>query len=151
MFEARLKALGLTLPEPLDPPAQFLLGVEAGDLYFLSGTMPFQDGVLAYQGKVGREVSLAQARAAAQLCALHVLANLKAHLGSLDRVRRIVRLTGYVNCDPDFASPYEVINAASEVLIDVFGESGRHARTSLGMASLSYQTPVEIDVVAQIR
>ncbi len=150
MYEARLAELGLVLPEPLEPPAHFLLGVQVDNLYFLSGTMPFWNGELAYRGKVPTQISVEDARQAAKLCSLHVLANLKAHLGTLDRVKRIVRLTGYVNSVPEFESQYEVINGASEVLMAVFGKNGHHARTSLGVASLSYQTPVEIDVVAEI-
>jgi enamine deaminase RidA (YjgF/YER057c/UK114 family) len=146
----RLRELDITLPVPRPPVANFVSAVTSGNLVFLSGTGPYRaDGTLM-TGKVGTDVSIEDAYGAARLTMLALLANLAAEIGSLDRVRRVVKLLGMVNCDPSFGNQPEVINGASDLLVDVFGEKGRHARSAVGMASLPRGICVEIEMIVEI-
>ena len=150
-IEQRLSDLGLALPQPPKPIANYVGAVTAGTLVFVSGHGPYRDGKLAYVGKVDSVVPVAAAAQAAQLVMLNALASLKAEIGSLDRVRRIVKLLGMVNSDPGFARQPEVINGASDLLTNVFGERGRHARAAVGMGALPFGIPVEIEMVVEIQ
>ncbi len=148
-IEDRLKELGITLATPRPPQANYVSAVTTGNLVFLSGTGPYHpDGGLT-TGKVGSEVSLEDGYAAARLTMLALLANLRAEIGSLDRVTRVVKLLGMVNCTPDFARQPEVINGASDLLVEVFGEKGRHARSAVGMAALPRNISVEIEMIVE--
>ncbi len=149
--EARLIELGLSLPAPPRPVGSYLLAQPAGDLLFLSGTTCYVNGAPLYKGRVGSELTIEQGYAAARQTALNLLSVIKANLGNLDRVERIVKLNGYVNSAPDFDRQPEVINGASELLEKVFGAHGRHARTSIGVSDLPGHIPVEIEMVIQIR
>ena len=148
--EDRLEALGLRLPAAPLPLAHFEMCVRAGALLFLSGHAPLRDGKFDYVGKVGREWDEAAGYQAARLTALNMLATLKAELGELGKVRRIVKLLGMVNCTEDFTRVPDVINGASDLLIEVFGDAGRHARSAVGMQQLHYGMAVEVEAIVEI-
>ncbi len=150
-IEQRLSELGLKLPQPPKPIANYVGAVTAGKLVFVSGHGPFQDGKLMYLGKVDSIVPVEEAYKAAQLVILNALASLKAEIGSLDRVHRVVKLLGMVNSDPNFARQPEVINGASDLLTKLFGERGRHARAAVGMGALPGSISVEIEMVVEIQ
>ncbi len=146
----RLKELDITLAPPRGPQANYVSAVRTGNLVFLSGTGPYlPDGGLI-TGKLGADVTLERGYEAARWTALALLANLQAEVGSLDRVVRIVKLLGMVNCTPDFTRQPEVINGASDLLVEVFGEKGRHARSAVGMAALPREIAVEIEMVVEV-
>jgi enamine deaminase RidA (YjgF/YER057c/UK114 family) len=149
--EGKLTELGLGLPDNMpDPAGNYVSAVTAGSLVFVSGHGPFRGGVLAYQGKVGSQVSFDDAVDAARLTMLNCLASLKAEIGSLERVKRVVKLLGMVNADPGFDRHPAVINGASDLLTEIYGERGRHARSAVGMGSLPMQIPVEIEMIVEI-
>lgn len=148
--EKRLQELGLTLPSLPRPVGAYLLARQSGDLLFLSGTTCYLDGKPMRTGRVGAELSLEEGYAAARQTALNLISVLKAALGDLDRVVRVVKLNGYVNSAPDFDRQPEVINGASDLLEQVFGERGRHARTSIGVSDLPGHIPVEIELIVQV-
>jgi len=149
--ETKLEQLGLTLPKPPQPIGAYLLAQRTGDLLFLSGTTCYVDGNPLYTGRVGNELSVEEGYAAAQQTMLNLLSVVKAELGDLDRVERIVKVNGYVNSAPDFDRQPAVINGASELLEKVFGLRGKHARTSIGVSDLPGHIPVEIEMVVQVR
>ena len=149
--EERLARLGLRLPAPPPPIANFVGAVTAGDLVFISGHGPYRDGEYRYLGKVESEVSVDDAYDAARLTMLNVLASTRAEIGSLDRIFRIVKLLGMVNSDPGFKRQPEVINGASDLLIELFGDRGRHARSAVGMAALPGGISVELEMVVQLQ
>lgn len=146
--EAKLAELGLELPEPYPPFANYVRAVRAGDLLYLGGHSDCEEPYEA--GKVGRDRTVEQGYEAARLTALCLLATLKAELGDLGRVRRIVRVFGIVNATDDFTQHSQVINGASDLLVDVFGERGRHARAAIGAASLPIGLTVEIEMIVEI-
>ena len=150
-IEKKLKELGITLPKPPEPVAAYIPAVQVGDLLFLSGSTCYVDGEFLYTGRVGEELTLEEGYAAARQTALNLLSVIQATLGDLDRVERIVKLNGYVNSAREFDRQPEVINGASELLEEVFGECGRHARTSLGVSALPAHIPVEIELIVQVR
>lgn len=149
--EERLKELGLTLPMAPKPVANYVPAVRTGELLFLSGVLPMRDGKLQAQGKLGRELTIEQGYAAAKLATLNALANMKQELGSLDRVTRVVRLVGHVASAEGFVQHPAVMNGASDLLVAVFGEAGRHARVALGAAELPMNAPVEIEMIVQVQ
>ncbi|MFL5604482.1 MAG: RidA family protein [Gemmatimonadaceae bacterium] len=146
--EARLRALGLTLPTPSPPVANYVNAVRTGNLLYLAGHSECGDKFMT--GKVGRDVTVDSAYASARHTALCLLSTLKAELGDLRKVRRVVRVFGMVNATPDFADHPRVINGCSDLLVQVFGERGRHARSAVGMASLPANIPVEIEMVVEV-
>ena len=148
--EARLAELGLTLPEPAKPAGTYIGAVRTGNLVFLAGHGPRPDPDLIYRGKVGAEVDPERAYEAARVVALNCLATLKAEIGDLDRVRRIVKLLGMVNSASGFQQQPQVINGASDLLIEVFGDRGRHARSAVGMAELPSGIAVEIEMIVEV-
>ena len=148
--EDRLKEKGLELPPPPSPLAQYVPAVRTGNLVFLSGHGTNRGGQMVYCGKVGQDLDAETAYQAAQLVCLNMLASLKAEIGDLDRVKRIVKLLGMVNCVPDFGQQPEVINGASDLLVHVFGERGRHARSAVGMGSLPRGISVEIEMIVEV-
>ena len=150
-IEARVAELGLTLPAPPTPVGAYLLARQTGDLLFLSGTTCYTPDGLLYRGRLGDELNLEQGYVAARQTMLNLLSTAKAALGDLDRVECVVKLNVYVNSTPDFDRQPEVINGASDLLEQVFGERGRHARTSIGVNVLPGSIPVEIEMVVQIR
>ncbi len=148
--ELRLATLGVTLPAAPKPVANYVPAVLAGELLFLSGVLPSRDGQVVFLGKLGRDLTLEQGGGAARMAVLNALAIIRAELGTLDRVRRIVRLTGYVASAPGFEDQPSVMNGASDVLVQVFGESGRHARIAVGVAELPRNAAVELDLIVHV-
>lgn len=146
---AKLEALGFTLPEVPAPVAAYVNCVRSGNLLFLSGGLPI-DGDRKIIGKVPGEVSPAEAAEGARMIMLNRLAVIRDEIGSLDKVRRIVALNGFVNSEPDFHGHPQVINGASEFLLEVFGERGRHSRTALGAAALPLNVAVEINMIVEV-
>ena len=148
-IEEQLRKLGLTLPAPPQPVATYIPACLAGDLLFVSGVLPFHEGKLSVQGKLGQELSVQDGYRAARLALLNGLAIVNHELGSLDRVKRIVRLTGHVSSAPGFAEQPAVVNGASDLLVELFGENGRHARLALGAAELPLHAPIELELIVQ--
>ena len=148
--EQRLSEKGLELPPKPTPMGQYVSAVRTGNLVFVAGHGTNKDGQLMYRGKLGQDVDVETGYQAAQLVGLNMLASLKAEIGDLDRVKRIVKLLGMVNCTPDFGQQPEVINGASDLLVHVFGERGRHARSAVGMASLPRGISVEIEMIVEV-
>ncbi len=150
-IEARIAELGLALPTPPPAAGAYVPAVRSGALLFLAGTLPVREGRVVSLGKVGREVDLAQAAEAARLCALNALANAKASLGSLERVERVVMVNGFVNGVDGFSDSPKVLNGASEFLLHVFGEAGRHARAAVSVNGLPLGASVEVQLTLQVR
>lgn len=141
----RLAELGITLPTPPAPVASYVPFVHVGDFLIVSGQIPLEDGKLKYTGKLGADVDLATGQAAARLCAINLLAQVQAALGSLNNVARVVRLGGFIACTPDFSDHSKIVNGASDLMVELFGDLGRHARTSIGVASLPMNAAVEVE------
>jgi enamine deaminase RidA (YjgF/YER057c/UK114 family) len=148
--EERLQELGVSLPAPAVPVAAYVPCVRTGSLVYVSGQVPVLDGKPSHLGHLGDNVDLEDGRAAARTCAVNVLAALKAELGELSRVRRVVKVTGFVASTPDFTDHPKVINAASELFGDAFGDAGRHARAAIGVASLPLGVPVEVEAIVEV-
>jgi len=149
--EVKLAELGITLPRPMQPIANYVPYVVTGNLVVVSGQVPAIDGRIAITGKVSGSISLDQAREAARLCFINVLVHLKAACGGdLDRVRRVVRLGGFVACPAEFTQQAVVMNGASDLAVAVFGEAGRHARTTIGVSSLPADAAVEVEGTFEI-
>lgn len=149
-IESRLTELGLTLPQAAAPIAAYVPAVEAGGLLHISGQLPFKDGAVV-TGRIGDEQDTAYGAEAARLCALMLIAQMKVALGDLDRVARIVKLGVFVASTPDFTDQPLVANGASELMQDVFGDAGRHARSAVGVAALPRGAAVEIDALVEVR
>ncbi|WP_442864211.1 RidA family protein [Arthrobacter sp. ATA002] len=147
--ERRLAELGLALPAVAAPVAAYVPAVVTGNYVYTSGQLPFVDGVLPAAGKVGASVSAEDAAGYAATCAVNALAAIKAQIGDLDRISRIVKVVGFVASDPSFTGQPAVINGASELLGQVFGEAGAHARSAVGVAVLPLDAPVEVEVIAE--
>jgi enamine deaminase RidA (YjgF/YER057c/UK114 family) len=150
-IEKKLNAMGVQLPNPPVPAANYIGSVRAGTLLFVGGNIGRINGILKYRGKVGDAVTLEQAYEAARNCALNHLATIKAALGDLDRVERIVKVLGYVNVAPGFTDMPRVINGESDLLVLLWGEKGQHTRAAVGVASLSQDAPVETEVTVEVR
>ena len=148
--EAKLKELGLELPPTPRPAANYVGAVQTGNLLFISGHGPTKDGKMAYVGKVGKDLSIEQGYEAARLVALNCLASAKSLLGDLDRIKRVVKVLGMVNCSEDFGDHPKVINGASDLLVQLFGDSGRHARSAVGMQALPFGIAVEIEMIFEL-
>jgi enamine deaminase RidA (YjgF/YER057c/UK114 family) len=149
--EARLKELGLTLPEVAAPVAAYVPAVRSGTFVYTSGQLPFVDGKLPRTGKVGGEVSAEEAADLARICALNAIAAVRTVIGDLDRVVRVVKVVGFVASAPDFTAQPLVMNGASNLLKEAFGESGAHARSAVGVAVLPLDSPVEVEMVVEVR
>ena len=150
-IESRLEHLGISLPAEPVPIANYVPGVRTGNLVYLSGLGPASrpDGT-APSGKVGRDLTTEEGYEAARLTGINILARMKGELGDLDKVRRVVKLLGMVNSAPDFNQQPAVVNGCSDLLVEVFGERGRHARSAVGMVSLPNDIPVEIEVIIEV-
>ena len=151
--EKKLTALGLTLPPIPTPIANYVPAVRTGNLVFISGHGPVTmvDGKVSYiRGKVGRELTVEQGYEAAKIVTLNILQSLKGVIGDLDKVRRIVKLLGFVNCTEDFPDQPKVINGASDLLVELYGDRGRHARSAVGMYQLPFGIAVEIEMVVEV-
>jgi enamine deaminase RidA (YjgF/YER057c/UK114 family) len=150
-IDARLKELGIELPVPAKPVANYVGWVRTGNLVFTAGQVPLKDGKFEYQGKVGSDFSTEEAAKAARICAINILAQLKqACDGNLDRVKRCVKLLGFVNAIPEFTDHPKVINGASDLIVEVLGEKGKHARSAVGAGSLPINVAVEVEAVFEV-
>ncbi len=147
----RLAALGLTLPPVATPVAAYVPAMRTGSYVYTSGQLPTVDGKLPAVGKVGDEVSALDAAGMARTCALNALAAAASAAGGLEAIRRIVKVTGFVASAPGFGGQAQVINGASELLIEVLGEDGKHARSAIGVAELPLNAPVEVELIAEVR
>jgi enamine deaminase RidA (YjgF/YER057c/UK114 family) len=149
-IEARLKELGITVPVAAAPLASYVPTVQTGSLLFVSGQVTLKEGKREFVGKLGRDFSTEQGNQAARLCALNIVAQLKAALGELDRVKRIVKLTGFVNAMPDFTEQPQVVNGASDLLGEIFGDKGKHARSAVGVGSLPGGVACEVEAIVEV-
>lgn len=149
-IENRLRELGITLPAPPKPVGSYIPAVRTANLVFLSGILPFQEGKLAWEGKLGHELTVEQGKQAARLALINALAVIQQALGSLDRVKRIVRLGGHVASAPGFNQQPMVLNGASDLLVEIFGERGIHARLALGAIELPLNASVELELIVEV-
>jgi len=150
MIEKRLKDLGISIPNAPKPAGSYVPIVLTGKLAFVSGQIPIKDGQVVYQGKVGDTQSIDNAQEAAKLCVINGLAQIEAYCGTLDNLEKIIKISGFVNSIKDFTEHPKVINAASDLLMKIFGEKGRHSRIAIGVSSLPLNATVEIDMVVEI-
>jgi enamine deaminase RidA (YjgF/YER057c/UK114 family) len=150
-IDARLKELGIELPQATAPVANYVPYTVTGNLVVVSGQVTLWGGKVEYVGKLGREIGIEDGQKAARLCALNILTHLKTACGGdLDRVKRVVRLGGFVNCTPEFTEMPQVVNGASNLMVEVFGDAGRHARAAVGVASLPLGVAVEVEAMFEI-
>ncbi len=149
-IEQKLAELGLELPQPAAPVASYVPAVEVGGLLYISGQLPFVEGKVV-TGRLGENVSLEAGEAAARACGIMLIAQMKAALGSLDRVERIVKLGAFINCTADFTDQPEVANGASDLMEQVFGDAGKHARAAVGVPALPRGAAVEVDAVIALK
>ena len=149
MIEQKIESLGIKLPSPPTPAGSYVAVVKTGNLLFISGQIPMVDGKLLYTGKVTDE-NLETAQKSARTCAINILAQLKRELGDFEKVAKIVRLSGFVNSDPEFSQHPKVINAASDLLHEIFGEKGIHSRIAVGVANLPLNSMTEIDAIVEV-
>lgn len=151
-IDARLTELGLTLPAAAAPAANYVPYVQTGNLVFVSGQITLQDGALQFVGRIGEDFTTEQGYEAAKLCGLNLIAQVKAACGGdLDRVQRVIRLGGFVNCTADFTEQPKVINGASDLMADVFGDAGKHARAAVGVNTLPLGVAVEVEGLFEIK
>ena len=149
MIENRLKELSIEIPTPPNPAGSYIPVVTTGNLAFVSGQIPMRDGKVVFEGKVPDKQSINSARNAAEICIINGLAQLKVNLGSLDKITKFVRISGFVNSNQDFTEHPKVINAASDLLFQIFGDIAKHSRIAVGVASLPLNSTVEIDMIVE--
>ncbi len=149
-IEAKLKEMGIVLPSAGKPVANYVPSVRSGNLVFLSGHGPFNENGTLITGKVGADLTLDQGYEAARRVAIGLLGSLKAEIGDLDKVKRVVKLLGMVNCASDFTDQPKVINGASDLIVEVFGDKGKHARSAVGMNALPMDISVEIEMIVEV-
>ena len=148
MIEEKIKSLGITLPTPPTPAGSYIPAIKTGNLLFISGQIPMEEGKVLFTGKVTDE-NLKIAQKSARMCAINLLSQIKRELGSLDKVTKIVRLSGFVNSDAEFYQHPKVINAASDLFFEIFGDKGKHSRIAVGVACLPLNSMTEIDAVIE--
>jgi enamine deaminase RidA (YjgF/YER057c/UK114 family) len=148
--EDRLRELGITLPEAPQPLGSYVPAVRSGNLVFLSGILPLVEGKILREGKVGENISIDDAREDAKRALINALSVLRSYIGSLDAVKRCIKMTGYIASSPDFTEQPKVLNAASDLLQEIFGEAGRHARAAVGVTVLPLNAPVEIEFIFEV-
>jgi enamine deaminase RidA (YjgF/YER057c/UK114 family) len=150
MIDEKLASLNITLPTPPKPAGSYIPIVKTGNMIFVSGQIPMKDGQVQFKGQVPTSISVEEAQSAARLCIINVLAQLKSELGTLDKISKIVRVSGFVSSSQEFYEHPKIINTASDLLFEIFGEKGRHTRIAVGVASLPLNSAVEIDLIAEI-
>lgn len=150
LVEARLQELGIELPSVPSSVANYVGAIRTGELIYVSGRLPMRDGQVAFKGKLGRDVSAEDGYQAARLSTLNLVATLKAEIGDLDKVRRIVKVLGMVSSDPEFTEQASVLNGASDLLVEIFGDRGRHARSAIGVAALPINACVEVELIVEV-
>jgi len=148
LIEEKIESLGITLPNPPTPAGSYIPAIKTGNLLFISGQIPMVNGKVVFTGKV-TDNNLETAQKAARMCAINLLAQMKRELGSLDKVKKIVRLSGFVNSDTEFYQHPKVINAASDLFFEIFGDKGKHSRIAVGVACLPLNSMTEIDAVIE--
>ena len=148
MIEEQLKKLEVTLPIPPTPAGSYVPAIKTGNLLFISGQIPMEDGKVIFTGKVTND-NMETAKKSAKMCAINLLAQMKRELGSLDKVTKIVRISGFVNSDPDFYQHPKIINAASDLFFEIFGDKGKHSRIAVGVACLPLNSMTEIDAIIE--
>ena len=148
MIEEKLKTLGITLPNPPTPAGSYVPAIKTGNLLFISGQIPMEDGKVIFTGKVTNE-NIETAKKSAKMCAINLLAQMKRELGSLDKVTKIVRISGFINSDPEFYQHPKIINAASDLFFEIFGDKGKHSRIAVGVACLPLNVMTEIDAIVE--
>jgi len=151
MIEDKIKELGYTLPETPKPLAAYIPAIKTGDYVYTSGQVPFLNGELKYAGKVGDDLTLEQGQKAAELCVLNALSAVKGVINDLEKIEKIVKLTVFVNSAAEFTDQPKVANGASELLGKIFGESGKHARSAVGISELPVNAAVEIEMIVEVR
>ncbi len=149
-IEQKLAELGITLPSPKPPLANYVPAVKTGNLLFISGQISVDGSGKLTTGKLGGGVEIAEGREAARICGINIIAQVKAAVGDLDKVVRIVKLVGFVNSAPDFTDHPAVINGCSDLLVEVFGDKGRHARSAVGIAALPFNVAVEVEAIVEV-
>ena len=149
MIENKLKELDIEIPTPPNPAGSYIPVVKTGNLAFVSGQIPMKNGKVVFEGKVPQKQSVDSAKEAAKICIINGLAQLKANLGSLDKITKFVRISGFVNSESDFTEQPQVINAASDLLVNIFGDIAKHSRIAVGVSSLPLNSTVEIDMVVE--
>jgi len=149
LIEQKIESLGIKLPTPPTPAGSYVPVVRTGNLLYISGQIPMEDGKMMFTGKVSDE-NLETAQKSARMCAINILAQLKRELGDLDNVSKIVRLSGFVNSVPEFSQHPKVINAASDLFFEIFGEKGKHSRIAVGVSSLPLDSMTEIDAIIEV-
>jgi enamine deaminase RidA (YjgF/YER057c/UK114 family) len=147
MIEEKIASLGITLPVPPEPAGSYVPVVVSSNLAFVAGQIPMEGMQVKFRGKVD---SISIGQEAARLCTINALAQLRSYLGSLDKIKRVVKVTGFVNCDASFTDHPKVINGASDMLVEIFGEKGKHARSAVGINSLPFDSTVEIEFIVEI-
>lgn len=150
-IEKIIREKGYTLPESSPPIASYVNGVISGKLLFISGKLPVENGKVKYVGKVGRELTAEQGYESAKLCALHALASAREILGDLDRIVRVLKVTGFVNVERGFTDIPKIVNGASDLFVNIFGEKGKHARSAIGVSELPLNACCEIEVIFEIK
>ena len=148
MIEEKLKALGITLPNPPTPAGSYVPAIKTGNLLFISGQIPMEEGKMVFTGKVTND-NIETAKKSAKMCAINLLAQMKRELGSLDKVTKIVRISGFINSDPEFYQHPKIINAASDLFFEIFGDKGKHSRIAVGVACLPLNAMTEIDAIIE--
>ena len=148
MIEEKLESIGVKLPKPPTPAGSYVPVIRTGNLLFISGQIPMEDGKVMFSGKVS-DNNLETAQKSAKMCAINILAQIKRELGNLDKVTRIVKLSGFVNSTPDFTQHPKVINPASDLFFEIFGENGKHSRVAVGVACLPLDSMTEIDAIVE--
>jgi enamine deaminase RidA (YjgF/YER057c/UK114 family) len=150
VIEDKIKSLGIKLPVPPNPAGSYISVVRSGNLLYVSGQIPIEDGKVVFTGKVSDE-NIETAQKSARICAINILAQLKKETGDLEKISRIVRLSGFVNSDPEFTQQPKVINAASDLFYEIFGDSGKHSRIAVGVSSLPLNSMTEIDAIIETK
>ena len=148
LIEEKLKTLEITLPIPPTPAGSYVPAIKTGNLLFISGQIPMKDGKVIFTGKVTDD-NMETAKKSAKMCAINLLAQMKRELGSLDKVTKIVRISGFVNSDPEFYQHPKIINAASDLFFEIFGDKGKHSRIAVGVACLPLNSMTEIDAIIE--
>ncbi|HOP50693.1 MAG TPA: RidA family protein [Ignavibacteriales bacterium] len=151
MFELKLKEMGITIPEAPKPLAAYVPAVKEGNLVFTSGQLPMSEGQLKYKGKLGKDISEEDAKAAAKLCAINCLSVVKSVIGSLDNIERILKVVAFVNSAEDFTAQPAIANGASEFFVEVFGDAGKHSRSAVGVSQLPLGAPVEVEIIVKVK
>jgi len=149
MIDEKINLLGISIPVPPKPAGSYLPVVISNNIAYVSGQIPIKDGKVIFQGKVNDQ-NLEEAKQSAKLCAINILAQLKRELGTLDKISKIIKISGFVNSDSDFFQQPNVINAASDMFFEIFGEKGQHARIAVGVSSLPLNSMTEIDAIVEI-